>query len=335
MADFVAVNLWGTAPLNYQTSDLDTPAPGLAVDFGGFILNPSLQAWQQQINAFGVNSVQISQYNSLYQAYVVRLAVSGTDIDATSDPGNDGCEIVLRLSATADNNSASPSRGSSTSSAGASFYGIDMGEYPGDDVMQSWWNDSPFYYTGFYLGPAPDHPDASFMGNRQVLINQGWGLLPVYVGHQASYRYLSAQAGAENGDDAAGLMARAGFPQNTVVFLDIETSRPLTARYLRYVSGWVNEIQRQGYTAGIYCNTDNAWQIENALSGNVQFWVAHYTGYNLPSSVPSPTDSGVPFASAWQFTGDSYLKYGGVMLDIDLDTSVYTDPSTESANIKK
>ena len=145
-----------------------------------------------------------------------------------------------------------------------------MSVYPGDDVMQAWWNDSPFYYTGFYLGPAPCHPDASFMDKRQVLINQGWGLLPVFVGHQANYRYLSYKAGAGDADTAAVLMARAGFPQNSVVFLDIETSHTVNDRYLSYISGWVNEIQNQGYTAGIYCNTVNAWQLMNALPGGVR-----------------------------------------------------------------
>jgi uncharacterized protein YraI len=342
VSDFVAVNLWGTAPLNYQTSQLSDPAPGLAFDFGGFTLNPSLQAWQQQLDALGINSVLISQYNSLYQAYVVRLAVEGTlDIDVTSDSSDGGCQLVLRLHKTpdnntvADNNTANPSRGSSTSGNGASFYGMDLATYPGDDVMQTWWNDSLFYYMGFYLGPAPDHPDASFMDKRQVLVDQGWGLLPIYVGRQAANRYLSAQTGAGDADDAAGLAARAGFPRNTAVFLDVETAHPLTARYLSYVSAWVNEIQNQGYTAGIYCNTGNASQINNALSDNIEFWVAHYTGSNLPSSIPSPADSGAPFASAWQFTGDSYLTYGGISLDIDLDTSTYTDPSTESVKINK
>ena len=40
VSDFVAVNLWGTAPLNYQTSQVSDPTPGLAFDFSGFTLNP-------------------------------------------------------------------------------------------------------------------------------------------------------------------------------------------------------------------------------------------------------------------------------------------------------
>jgi hypothetical protein len=86
VSDFVAINLWATAPLNYQTSQVSDPTPGLAFDFGGFTLNSSLQTWQQKLAALGLTGVQISPYNSLYQAYVVRLTVEGTmDLDASSD----------------------------------------------------------------------------------------------------------------------------------------------------------------------------------------------------------------------------------------------------------
>jgi GH25 family lysozyme M1 (1,4-beta-N-acetylmuramidase) len=94
-------------------------------------------------------------------------------------------------------------------------------------------------------------------------------------------------------------------------------------------------MRNQGRIAGIYCNTANANQISTALSGNVEFWVAHYCGDGLPSCITCPADSGVPFAGEWQFTGDSFLSYGGTTLDIDLDTSVYTDPSTKTVNKKK
>jgi hypothetical protein len=210
---------------------------------------------------------------------------------------------------------------------------MDLAAYPGDDVMQAWWNDSPFYYTGFYLGPAPYHPDTSFMDKRQVLVDQGWGLLPVYVGRQADSWNLDQ--GVEDGDDAVNLAASAGFPDNTVIFLDIETSLPLTNSFLSYVTDWVSEVQSQGYIAGIYCYIGNASQIRNALPDNVQFWVAYYTGSDLPSSIPSPVDSGVSFASTWQFVGDTCLTCGGFTLDIDFNTSTYTDPSAESVNVKK
>jgi hypothetical protein len=231
------------------------------------------------------------------------------------------------------NSTGSQSEGSSTAGNPASFYGMDLCNYPGDDAMQAWWNDSPFYYTGFYLGPAPYHPDTSFMDKRQVLIDQGWGLLPIYLGRQADSWNLDQ--GVADADDAVNLADSAGFPHGTVIYLDIETSSPLTESFLSYVTDWVSEVESRGYIAGIYCYVGNASQIGNALPDNVQFWVAYYNGSSLPTTIPSPADSGVSFASAWQFVGDTSLTYGGFTLDVDFNTSNYTDPSTESVNVKK
>jgi uncharacterized protein YraI len=329
VSDFVAINLWGTAPLKFQTSQVSDPSPGLAFDFTGFSLGPSLQSWQQQLHALGIVSLLLSQY----EPDVVRLVAAGTrDVVATSDSGAGGRQLVVRLKAAditpTPANNASPDNGSF-------FYGIDLSPYPGDDAMQAWWDDSPFYYTGFYLGPAPYHPDVSFMDKRQVLLDQGWGLMPIYVGRQADSWYLNAPTGTADADDAVNLAASAGFPQGTTIFLDIETAWPLTDSYLDYVTAWVKEIQGKGYGAGIYCNADNAGQIRDALPGAVEFWAAHYTGHGLPSSTPSPAGSGVSFADAWQFSGDNLLTYGGYRLSVDLDTSVYTDPANRSTKPNK
>jgi hypothetical protein len=338
VSDFLAINLWGTSTLRYQTQSLADPTSELAFDFQGFTLASSLKSWQQQINALGVDTVQLSQY----QPDVVRLAAKGTlDIDATFDSSDGGCQMVIRLrqatnkQAPNPNNGLSASGGTSPTSNGASFYGMDLAAYPGYDAMQAWWNDSPFYYTGFYLGPSPYHPDASFMDKRQVLASQGWGLLPVYVGRQDDSDYLNAPTGVSDADNAAALAASAGFPPQTSIFLDIEASRPLTVYYLSYVTAWINELQNKGYQAGIYCNVVDAAQIRGAVSGNIDFWIAHYICSGCPSSIPKPSDSGSTLANTWQFAGDVNLSYGGQVLDIDLNTSIYTDPSLKTMNLKK
>ena len=224
---------------------------------------------------------------------------------------------------------------------GKTFYGLDVSQYPGDDLMQAWWNNSPFYYTGFYLGPTWEHPDTSWMDKRQVLVNQGWGFMPIYVGLQAGSSSLNAAAGTSDADDAIQLAASAGFPGQTTIFLDTETSFPLAGNYLAYINAWVNEVENKnapgnpGYQAGIYCYVDNAAQIKNALSGDVDFWVAswlaHGTAYDLSqSSAIGPADSGVSFAKEWQFVGDSSVAYGGDPVTVDLSASIYPDPSMPS-----
>ncbi|MGD0152688.1 MAG: N-acetylmuramoyl-L-alanine amidase [Thermacetogeniaceae bacterium] len=94
VSDFLAINMWGTAPLSYQATNLDGPTPQVAFDFAGFTLASSLQAWQQQLDLLGVKNIKLIQY----QPDVVRLVAEGTlDISATSDASFGGCQIVLRL----------------------------------------------------------------------------------------------------------------------------------------------------------------------------------------------------------------------------------------------
>jgi hypothetical protein len=165
------------------------------------------------------------------------------------------------------------------------------------------------------------------MSKRQTLVNQGWGLLPIYVGRQADSDHLDAPTGLADADEAVSLAVSNAFPLNTTIYLDVETGLPLTSSYLNYVTSWAGEVKAKGYGVGIYCNTKNADQIRSILPG-AAFWVAHYAGDNLPSSTLSLADTGVSYAGSWQFTGDSSLTYGGYPLAVDLDASTYHDPST-------
>ncbi len=94
ITDFLAINMWGTAPLSYQVTNLDDPTPRIAFDFTGFTLASPLQAWEQKADLLGVKGIKLIQY----QPGVVRLTAEGTlDISATSDTSSGGCQIVLRL----------------------------------------------------------------------------------------------------------------------------------------------------------------------------------------------------------------------------------------------
>jgi hypothetical protein len=320
ISDFVAVSLSGTAPLSLTSNASSTQ---LTFDITGVTLSSSLLSWKQQIGSLGVGSVQISQY----QPNVVRLTAQvSPDVFFTSGTDTTGTQLNLWLQEPAAKEALL-----SKQTAGTTYYGIDLTPYPGDNVMQAWWNHSPFCYTGFYLGPTAYHPDASFMYKRQTLVNQGWGLLPIYVGRQSDSEHLDTPTGIADADEAVNLTVYNAFPHSTTIYLDIETGLPLSGSYMNYVTTWANEVQAKGYDVGIYCNTRTADQIRNSLPG-AAFWVAHYTGDNLPVSVLEPADTGVSYAGSWQFTGDSSLAYGGYPLSVDLDVSAYRDPSTVSGN---
>ena len=64
------------------------------------------------------------------------------------------------------------------------FRGFDTSIYPGDAKMLLLRTDADVAWTGFYLGPAPSHPDDSWMSRRADLKAMGFGSAPIYVGQQ-------------------------------------------------------------------------------------------------------------------------------------------------------
>jgi N-acetylmuramoyl-L-alanine amidase len=93
VSDFLAVNLWATGPLNYQTSMQGNPQQ-LVLAFPGTGLSPGLQTWQQPVSAAGVDGLQLSEP----QLMTAQLAVQTTqDLTCSSDSSNQGQQMVLRL----------------------------------------------------------------------------------------------------------------------------------------------------------------------------------------------------------------------------------------------
>jgi N-acetylmuramoyl-L-alanine amidase len=93
VSDFLAVNLWSTGPLNYQTSMEGNPQQ-LVLYFPGTDLSPELLNWQQQISAAGVDGLQFSEP----QPVTAQLTVQATqEITCSSDSSDQGQQMLLRL----------------------------------------------------------------------------------------------------------------------------------------------------------------------------------------------------------------------------------------------
>lgn len=231
------------------------------------------------------------------------------------------------------------------------YNGFDYLSYPGDNVMQAWWNSSPFYFTGFYLGPAPNHSDKTWMDKRKTLKDMGWGFFVLYVGRQQSSSSLSEAQGRTDAQDAASLAKKAGFPYVTRIFFDIEAGGPFSAKYNEYIGAWADEIWKNtDYVPGFYCSykdPDRIKLINDVCKNNTYYWPFNV---NCPdpspgcdvSAKPDPANSGVSYALGWQYAqspqpggvtcgnysgGQCPKTYGGYTLNIDLDTSTSTNPS--------
>jgi hypothetical protein len=228
----------------------------------------------------------------------------------------------------------------------AGFGGFDCGTYPGDSEIQAWKDNSSYQFVGYYL-PSPCHPGASWAGKYQLLKNMGWGFAILYVGQQVvggscSANTLTRNQGLFDGADTVSKCQTEGFPQGSIVFLDVEGMDPPTpTEMIDYYRGWVSAILDSNYIKpGTYCAAKNANDLFNAAQveyaahglpgGAPSFWIVKVDPLFDPLS-SSPTGCGISFADVWQGRIDiSNESHGGVTFDIDQDAANTSDPSSAS-----
>jgi hypothetical protein len=232
------------------------------------------------------------------------------------------------------------------------YLGFDTNIYPGDRTMNIWAKDGTYDWVGYYL-PAPCHRDASWSGKRDTLLSMGWGLAVVYVGQQVwpakrksrkgstcSTSFLSASRGSTDGRDAIGRVVNEGFPQGSVIFLDIERMDRIPPAMKAYYQAWTKAVLDDGrYRVGYYTHTDNAAQIYGDVKPifvaagdtvNPPFWIAGRT--KIFDTDKIPTDVGHAFAEVWQGLLDVTRTHSGIRLPIDINVSGSRSPSEVNAS---
>ncbi|MGJ5065220.1 glycoside hydrolase domain-containing protein [Bradyrhizobium oligotrophicum] len=217
------------------------------------------------------------------------------------------------------------------------FAGFDLLSYPGDDTMQWIKSNTNISFVGFYLAPAPSRPNSDWMGNYRVLADQGWGFAPIYVGQQElgqpGSHNLTGEQGTIDGRSATDLMFQAGFPPNSIVYLDCEQGGPASNATLEYVGAWVDAVRLSvnTYAPGIYCSYTTVASLL-AIRPDIPAWVWHITnpaqGAIFPT--PDPAASGCLQATVWQYFQKTDVTFDGAPnpdLTVDLDSASTRDPS--------
>ena len=244
------------------------------------------------------------------------------------------------------------------------FPGFDTSIYPGDAAMSVWvFPSSPYYWSGYYL-PAPCHRDVTWTNKYATLHAMGWGLTAIYVGQQdwsqipqsivvrganettraaqsvaseqavCSASLLSAEQGTLEAADAVAQLKSNGFPDRTIVFLDVEFVTSVTPALLTYYRAWITGIIRDGrYRVGIYAAKSNATTLYVAAveaaraassSEEPTFWIASSSGFSLGQV---PTAVGLDFAKLWQGMFDVTQTWNGKTILIDVDVASRRSPS--------
>jgi hypothetical protein len=205
--------------------------------------------------------------------------------------------------------------------------------------MDTLFTNTNLKWTGFYLKP-PEHPDTSWMGASADLKLQGWGFAPLYVGLQEGDPNLIVR-GTTDGNDAATQLSNAGFPNRSVIYLDIESGNKPSNDMQTYTSNWISAVLKSRCVPGLYCSYKTAnylYFIYHGLCyGYLPLWVWSISQPQVPletvkAPYPSadPSDSGVASARMWQYKQgvDISILNATILKDVDLDTSNDSDPST-------
>ena len=218
------------------------------------------------------------------------------------------------------------------------FAGFDRSDYPGKAAMDWLKANTNLRWCGFYLAPAPSHPNTSWMDADDADF-EGWGFAPIYLGQEVigpGRHNVTAAQGAIDGADAAALMLKSGFDHGAFVYLDLENGPPFTTAQREYVGAWCDAVVASGFGAGVYCSFLFAAQVK-ALRPNARIWAFHVRtvsqhsvgGAAFPN--PDPSTSGFFGADLWQLDDEAIIHCAAMpsgSMIVDLNSANSADPST-------
>jgi hypothetical protein len=217
--------------------------------------------------------------------------------------------------------------------------GLDRSEFPGAHVMTWLKANTNLEWCGYYLAPSPSHSGTSWMGHRNALLGEGWGIAPLYVGQQVigpGSHHPSQHQGQVDGREAVTLLADEGFPAGTCVYLDLENGLPFPQALRDYVASWSHFVQAQNFTPGIYCSHSFAEDV-HVLVPSARLWVFKVTT-TAPHPIPGPhfpdnhpAGSGYAGAFIWQLGQNCRISLPGSPvngLGADFDSAVSPNPGS-------
>jgi len=153
-------------------------------------------------------------------------------------------------------------------------------------------------------------------------------------GATCSTHLVSGARGKRDADDAIERARNEGFPQGTVVFLDIERMEKTPKAMRDYYTAWTKRMLDEGtYKPGYYVHTHNAKLIYRDVAtafidaGTLDepaFWIASGRGF---SENKTPAEVGHDFAKVWQGLLDVVRTHNGVRLPIDVNVAAVPSPS--------
>ncbi|RKE21063.1 glycoside hydrolase domain-containing protein [Streptomyces sp. TLI_171] len=264
---------------------------------------------------------------------------------ATADAAT-GARVAAAAPAVTTATYAATTSGPRTDVVGFAF---DACSAPSDAAMNAWSTSSPYRAVGVYIGgpsQACPAPVKSWVDSR---VKEGWGFLPIYVGHQAARGNLlvdadlatARQQGADAADDAILKAAGLGFQPGAVLYNDMENydSAVYRDRVVAYLAGWTERLHAQGWRSGIYASANSGVKDLAARYTDASYpqpdvlwsaaWNSHHDVTDAGMGLPAGAGYFTGGRRAHQYSGDVSESYGGYRIGIDANYLDVTSPGSD------
>ena len=226
-------------------------------------------------------------------------------------------------------------------------HAFDICNVPSLSQLNTWYEKSPYRAVNLYIGGVSRYCSNTALNASYVkkIAEQGWKLIPTWVGHQApkpcgNYKNpfplnvdQAYQYGVDNANQAQAKMKELGLTyadgKGGVIYLDLEHftySASCSAAARAYVNGWTTRLAQLGIMSGLYATSSglNDNQMYTISKVPAVVWIAEW--YSAPGFRPNQTVWGLRYLSdgLWtsyqrilQYSGGHDETYGGVKLNID------------------
>jgi glycoside hydrolase-like protein len=214
-------------------------------------------------------------------------------------------------------------------------WAFDTCEAPSLDAMRAWHGNSPYGSVAVYIGgEARACRNAVLDGPGWVtsVLQDGWGIIPIYVGPQAPCSDFRVTINAQNADlhglfvgfAAAARAHDAGLPVGSPIYLDMETwlntDAACDAAVRAFIDNWVEGVHYFGYAAGLYSTPRTGIRVEAENPGPGRhrvdaIWVARWNG--VAGTYETPVADAYVGRRIHQYRGDHPETWGGVTMDVD------------------
>jgi photosystem II stability/assembly factor-like uncharacterized protein len=237
--------------------------------------------------------------------------------------------------------------------------GFDACVLPSESSMQAWWDGSPYFYYGLYLGGVASAVENPNSGCKKATLSwvtavagQGWQFIPTWVGLQAPCssflpeKRMSADAaiafrqGRSEADAAANASISFGLTDGTkpiIIYFDLESysasDTACQATVKSFLNGWTQRIHELGHTSGVYggCRTAPEDWIALAYPPD-DIWIANWFSerkYNPNASAYDLCNKAIP-NDVWpnrrirQYSGDHTETWGNgtITRTLNIDSNV-------------